>query len=1031
MSDAHDDCLARCQEVEAILDSAAWSVNMPLNVSIYQCQDPISHQTAAQQSFLPFELGERWGPAWSTAWFHVTGNQPSELAGQPVYLRFSSSTEALLWQDGVPRQGFDINRDWALISDAGVEEAAVSLFIEAACNASLGTTTFWWDSDETKTQWEESEPGCLKQCALAHRNEHAWQLRTRLEFARLTLMTVGHGHALGQLATQLIHRACDIVEKNQSHLTGKHIDYAIDVLSMLGSQNQLSKDVCVIATGHAHIDTAWLWPIRETRRKCIRTFANVLRLMERKDSQRFCFTATQPQQYQWVMQDAPALFRQIDQRIKEGRWEVSGAMWIEPDCNVPSGESLIRQILHAANFNIEHFGEEHQPSFLFLPDTFGFPASLPQIMKLAGIDLFITNKLSWSQTTGFPFMTFRWRGIDGTEVVSQQTPGHDYNAKLDPERLLAGQQRARSKAGGRGFPYLQPFGFGDGGGGPTVEMIARVGLANELAEMPNVEFGDMRHFASELLTQVASSNTLPLHDGELYLELHRGTLTTHRRLKQANRRAEESLRLAEVLCMMNGGIHVDERTSLQEAWRLTLLNQFHDILPGSSIANVYVDAHRDHEEVKKRTDEIVSSQLDRLISTLAVRDESTQLAVVNSTSHVQQAVVEYEGELSYVAGLDPMSVTIIEQINPKSPQPVVTTERSLDNGVLRVVLNDLGQISSLTGTSFEGNACAKDQSLNQLVLYDDQPEYWEAWDIDESYLEHPKPLNESPEKIEVEVNHPLRGCIRVERQFGVSSRIVQRYILDAASARLDIQTEIQWGESQKLLRALMPVGVNARWATCDIQFGHMRRMTGRKSAWQRARFEFCCHRWMDVSQPGLGVALLNNGVYGHSCHDNMMGLSLVRGSQFPDATADLGVHSLSYSLLPHGGDWRRANVDGQAAALNEPITVKKINSQTPQTDRGGTSARPIELSTSDGGPVEIACLKVAEQGDGTVLRLVETRGRNVDVQVQWQSPISNVALVDLRERPLPGIVIHDSASHQTSLSMRPFEIVTLLAHENK
>ncbi len=1028
MADAHDDRLVVCQEVESRLDTAIWPVMAPVNVAIYQCDQPISCQEAMVQTYRPIEVGQRWGPAWSTAWFHVTGTIPRELCNQSVYLRFSSSTEAMLWQDGMPQQGFDINRDWAKLSDATIAKTELSLYVEAACNAALGTTTFWWDSDETKTQWEESQPGCLRRCALAIRDEQAWALRNRLEFVRLTLETVGHNSPLGKRAATIIDQACQVLLSKGSSLNPKQMTEAEKILSAFGTVNQGNKDVHVIASGHAHIDTAWLWPIRETRRKCLRTFANVLRLMDRPDTSDFRFTATQPQQYQWVMEDAPELFRQIAKRIEEGRWEVSGAMWIEPDCNVPSGEALIRQVLHALRFNTAHFGKEHQPDFLFLPDTFGFPASLPQIMKLAGIDLFITNKLSWSQTTTFPFMTFMWRGIDGTQVLAQQTPGHDYNAKLDPERLLAGQQRARSKAGGRDLPYLQPFGFGDGGGGPTLEMIHRVGLANEMAEMPAVQFGDMRAFAIDLKAQSQSRSSLPLHEGELYLELHRGTLTTHRRLKQANRRAEERLRLAEWLLVMNGQTDRDSTVSLDEAWRLTLLNQFHDILPGSSIASVYHDAHQDHEQVATLTGGVINAQLEKLIDTLVAEDKGQQLAVVNATSHCQQGVAAIGGELVYVPEREPMSISVIDQSVDAPGAAVKTTNRTLENGLLSVAFDDVGQICSLTGPVCSGDLCAAGAPLNQLVLYEDTPEYWEAWDIDESYLEAPRPLTEAPHAFEIEHEHRLQGSLRVERRFGQSSRIVQRYVLDAGSPRLDIETEIHWNESQKLLRALMPAAVQSRWVTCDIQFGHIRRMTQRKSPWQKARFEFCCHRWMDLSQDGLGLALLNNGVYGHSCHQNVMGLSLVRGSNFPDATADRGVHRFTYSLLPHGGDWRVANVDQQAALLNEPLILRRVEGNQPTKQAKKSTAVAVKLDAEDGDPVEVACLKSAEDGDATILRLVETRGRSVQLEVLWQAPVRDVTLVDLCERPLDGTIHHDHASHRTVLSLKPFEIVTLRAH---
>ncbi|MHC4948609.1 MAG: alpha-mannosidase [Planctomycetota bacterium] len=1010
-----------------VLRPAVYGATAPLAVEAFQCAEPVPHDAAVAADYRPVAVGWDWGPRWSTCWFRLTGRVPQEMDGRPVALRFSSGTEALLWIDGAPARGFDANRDTWMLADPARAGDAVRLHVEAACNHPFGIAAFSWDPPETRARWESDTPGRLERCELAVHDEAAWRLWRSFDFARRLLAeleeTDPRAHALRRGLEAAVRR----VDDRAVGATADAARAAVEDALATGAAPSATR--CV-AVGHAHIDTAWLWPIRETRRKCLRSFANALELMERDPS--FVFLCSQPQQYAWVERDSPALFARIADRVAEGRWEPAGAMWVEPDCNVPSGESLVRQVLHGTRWWTDRFGDRGRQRLLYLPDTFGFPASLPQIMAGAGLDTFVTNKLSWCERNAFPHTSFRWRGIDGTEVLAHCTPGHDYNARLSPVELRRGETNAARGDRGRTGLWLQPFGFGDGGGGPTAGMLHDAHLAAACEGLPRVELGGTARFCDDLHAARAAlrarGEDLPAWDGELYLELHRGTYTTQSRLKVANRRAEIALRSAEWLAFA-GPAPIDEATGaeirgrLDETWKTLLLNQFHDILPGSSIPEVYVDAHRDHGRIARVTGELVEGGIARWAEHADTRGLAEPMLVLNPTSAPASGVVACDGRLHHVEDVPALGARVVDRAAPSTLPGVETGPRRLANGHLAVELDDAGRLVSLRGA--DGREAARPgEPMNQLVLYEDRPRGWDAWDIEATYAEKPTILDGPAARIEVVADDPLRGAIEVERDLGAGDRIVQRYVLDAGSSRLDVRTRIEWSQRHRLLRALFPVDVRARRATYEIQFGHVERPTHRSTSRDAAMFEVCAHAWMDLAEPGLGVALLNDGRYGHSCEDHVMGLTLVRGPRWPDPEADAGVHEFTYALVVHEGDWRQAGVDRDAHALNAPLLAHPL-----PAGRAGVIAptwASCTITTSGPDGVVVPAIKPAEDGDGLVVRLVETHGGRCDVALDWALPVSAVAPVDLLERPAdrPGLA-HDAAGRRTTLTLRPFEIATL------
>ena len=1026
------------------LEPAVYPVSAPLRVGAYLIADPRAAlptpEAALGAEFAPVEMGWRWGPRWSTAWFRARGEMPAAMAGRPVVVRFSSGTEAMAWRRGragfEPWQGLDVNRDALPLTENAAAGAPIDVLIEAACNHPFGVTGFEWDDAEVHHRWGSDAPGRLERCEVAVIDRGVRDLAWSYAFALGLAAELPRESSRAKDLFGALQRATNAVDPRR---VGETASAASALLAAgLGRPASGSATRCV-AVGHAHIDTAWLWPIRETRRKCLRSFSNVLGLMDRNPD--LGFLCSQAQQYAWVEEDSPALFARIAARVEEGRWEPGGGMWVEPDANVPSGESLVRQILHADRWWRARFGERGRQRHLFLPDTFGFPASLPQIMAGAGLDTFITNKMSWNATNAFPHTTFRWRGIDGTEVLAHLTPGADYNAVNTPKELRRGEAGHRDAhrpgADGGTARWLQPFGYGDGGGGPTERSVRYAELASDCEGLARVSLGSASGFCDALHADAAASaargESVPSWWGELYLELHRGTLTTQAWIKRANRRAEGRLRLAEVLTFAGPRGAADgggAAARLDGAWKRVLLNQFHDILPGSSIGAVYEDARRDYEAVAAAADDLIGAGMAAWAEGLDTTGMERPVAVFNPASHPRFGVVELSDRLGFAPLVPGLGVKVIDAAAPPTCAAVEVGGGVLSNGLVRAEIDPLGRVVALGLAGSEMDLCRRADGrsvpMNQLVLYEDRPAMWDAWDVDWHYEQTPVPVDGPPDSWRVVPTGPLRGEIEVSRPLGAASRITQRFILDAQGSRLDVRTTVDWREDRRLLRVLFPTDILATEATYDIQFGHLTRPTHRNTPWDAARFEVCAHRWMDLSERGRGLALLNDCKYGHSCHEGVLGLSLLRSPKRPDPAADMGMHEFAYSLVPHGGDWRAAGVELLAEEMNSPLMVLEL----PPGRAGplGKSWSPFDVQPEGDFRVAVSCLKRAEDDDRIIVRLHESHAGRGRVAIRWNLPVAGVEPVDLLERPaaLAGFAHSGAGVGATSLfDVRPFQIVTL------
>jgi len=1045
-----------------VLKPLAFRASMPLEVQSVAVAGRVSLAEAVEALRARPEsvsLGFRWGPVWSTRWFRLFGSIPAAWSGERVVLRFSSGTEAALWHDGRPFAGFDPYHDLAPVVPTRWSDAArarggegVDLVIEAACNLPLGATTFWWDQPEMQARWREESPGRLERAELATLDERAWQFAERFDALRRLLWTLPAGSARSNELRHGLRAIVNAIPALPAASARLAIDSQWEPLHALarGHAGAVGSDgLHCTAIGHAHIDTAWLWRIDESRRKCARTFATALRHMERFP--KFTFLCSQAQQYAFIEEEHPALFEEIRAAVEAGRWEPNGAMWIEPDCSSPSGESFIRQIEHGTRYWRERFGNAAPQRFLYLPDTFGFPACLPQICRLGGLDTFMTNKIAWNDTNRFPHVNFQWRGLDGTDVLTHLTPGHNYNSELDSKDIIAGAGIIESADAGRVRDWLQPFGWGDGGGGPDPTQIERAELFAECSGVPRTTLGradslcDRLHACANALSRTATP--LPVWDGDLYLEAHRGTFTSQRWVKQANRKAERLLRRVEMLAVMSalrGESLAALLAELDALWKTTLLHQFHDILPGSSIGEVYDDAKREMTRVLDRLDLLEIDGLRRIRRLLDVRDG--ERVVFNSASVADES----EGLIDDGTPVPPCAVSPVSPAIGVDVEPVRAdaAARTLDNGIMRIELDAAGRVRAMENLLTEAAVGALSPvdagPLNQLMLFEDRPRRWEAWDTDRDYRDKPTLIDDAvacepvaTEECEKDGAPPGTLGLVVRRSIGQRSVIEQRYELSPNESMVRIRTRVEWHEERTLLRAEFPTGIRARAARVGTQFGFLEHATHRNTSWDRARFEIPGHDWMEVSEDGVGLAVLDDGIVGRSVDGGTMGLSLLKSPNFPDANADRGEHRFTYALLvtdgrAHLGPERLGSAIAHADRLNNPLCIGVVSGGAGSEVVGSTCPRilaPVRIQLSGtkhddtDHPYEISAIKPAGDASGDVIvRLVERFGSRGEHRLAFGFAAAQVHVCDLHESPQLELELEDNG---VELSLAPFEILSL------
>jgi alpha-mannosidase len=930
----------------------------------------------------PFEAGSRWGPPWGTTWFTFTGEIPADWPSGRIVavidLGFRADPPGFQCEGlvvdaaGRPLQGIHPRRtQFAIESGPG----PVELRLEAASNPSF----------------RQFAPSPLGSPRTAH--ELALYRFRRAALVLIDTEAEALAHDIDVLDGLMRTMPVDDPKRSRIlHVLAGALDLHPDVAAarrhLAGALSNRAAPGThrVIATGHAHIDTAWLWPIAETIRKCTRTFASAVRLMD--EYPEFRFSCSQAQHYAWTEQRHPELFEQITAKVRQGKWLPVGGMWVEADMNLPSGESLARQIVFGQRYFESRFGR--RCTEVWIPDVFGYPASMPQLYAAGGMRRFVTQKLSWNTTNRFPHHTFWWEGLDGTRVLTHFPPVDTYNAEITPDECTGSVARFRDGAWSNWS--LMPFGHGDGGGGPTREMLERARRMADLDGAPMVSIGSPAEFFEHVEREHLDGAPVPAWRGELYFETHRGTLTSQLRTKVGNRRCERLLREVELWSATAG-----EPAAVDDEWKEVLTQQFHDIIPGSSIAWVHADAEASHAAVTRRLEARLADLFERL---------AHGRCVVNAAGVDRDEVIEVDGVPMRVAvpagSITPMSVVAADD-------RVVVTERSMANHHLAVRWDGSGNVTSIIDVRRARELVPEGALAAVLELARDHPVRYDAWDLESWTVESARPLLDA-EAVEVVDAGPLLARLRVIRRFGPSTATVT-YSMRAGSPRLDIGVELDWQHDEHLLSMSFPLDVRAETAACDIQFGHVRRPTHASTSWDAAKFEVCAHRYVDVSEPDFGVAVLNDGRYGHGLFDGRVRVSLARAARYPDPDADRGAHSVNLAVFPHGPGL--ASVVAEAERFNAPLRVV--------SGSAGSVAPPIVRIVGSG--VEIDTVKLSDDGAADlVVRLHEAVGNRTRVTVICDRRITGAARCNLLEEPQSGLEVGDGIC---ALTLRPFEIATL------
>ncbi len=773
----------------------------------------------------------------------------------------------------------------------------------------------------------------------------------------------------------------------------------------------------VICVGHTHIDCAYRWTIKQTREKVQRSFSTVLDLMEQYPE--YLFMSSQPCLYQFMKEEAPEQYERIVSRVKEGRWEAEGAMWVEPDCNLPSGESLVRQLLHGKKFFRDEFGVESH--ILWLPDVFGYSAALPQILRKSGVDWFVTSKISWNDTNRMPFDTFAWRGIDGTEINSYfLTAQDDKGGPSQKYTVYAGEGTASYVSGTYkryGQKYLSneallAYGYGDGGGGPTaahLELLRRG--AHGVPGCPVARQGFVSDFLSRLGERIKDNPKLPRWQGELYLEFHRGTYTTMAKNKRKNRRAEFLYQNAELLSVLTErllGVRA-ERDALWRGWQSILTNQFHDIIPGSSIREVYEQSDIDYAEIFAIGEGVCEEKRSHLA---AAFDQKAGYAVFNPTAFAMTGIVTVDGKTALTKQpISPLGYTLTNGFVTENG--VRIEGDTVETDLFLVRFDDAWQIVSLYDKENRREVLSAGGVGNELRVYADYPDQYDAWEWQPHSREKYKPLT-ALSSVEIVEDGARRG-IHTVRPHGRSTVTQTVWFYDSLR-RIDFDTVVDWHEQHQMLKAAFDVDINADFATYEIQFGHLRRPTHFNTSWDAAKFEVCAHKYADYSDGGYGVGILNDCKYGQDIHEGTMQLSLLRSPTEPSEVADQGEMRCTYALYPHAGSFGESDIIREAYRLNNPMVA------IPATGEKNVLPSSFSAVTVDKENVICETVKPAEDGSGTVLRLYEAKNARTECRVTLGIPASRVYLCDLMENEIAELPVENGA---VTLTFRGFEIHTL------
>ncbi|MGP9695064.1 alpha-mannosidase [Brachybacterium sp. AOP25-B2-12] len=1032
----------------------------PITIEAWEVPDePVPFAEARTQTFRPIAEGDRWGRPWSTLWLHVTGEIPATWVAddtRDVELQLDLSftnmpgfqAEALIWTpDGETIKAINPYNQYLTVTPG----EPIDLYIECAANPDVaGSWTFAPTTLGDKATAGQDPIYDLTRLRLAWRSRSIWELEQDLVALDGLMRTLPLTSPRRADILRALGEALDEADPDDLHATAPDARRALrPALDKPANASALT----VVATGHAHIDSAWLWPLRETRRKCARTFSNVCWLLEHDDS--LTFSCSSAQQYQWIRDDHPELFARIAHHVAAGRFIPVGGMWVESDTNMPGSEAMARQFIHGKKFFLDELGVETTETWL--PDSFGYSAALPQICALAGNEFFLTQKVSWNQYSTFPHHTFSWEGLDGTTQFTHFPPADTYNGQLTGAELAHVEANFKDK--GASHIGLTPTGWGDGGGGPTREMIAAQKRFADLEGAPRVEWSTPRDFFERAQEDYADA---PVWNGELYLELHRGTYSSQIRGKQGNRRAEALLHDVELwsatAARLVPGFEYPY-AEIDRLWDTVLLLQFHDILPGSAIAWVHREAEHSYESVQSRGEELVARALG------ALDQEDGQARVLNAGSTVRDGVAALGGGTARggVASADGTTSGATDAADGTTSggsvavggtasgdavaagAPRVTEAPrtvTIDTEHLHLVIDDQGLLRSLRAGAEGREAIAPGAAGALLQLHRDTPNAWDSWDIDEFYRRTRRDLEaeSAPEvttaedgTVRVRVAYRTRPAEFDDRPYeaapsvGAGSRIELTYSVVPGATSLGIDLHLDWHERKKVLKLAFPLDVRAAVMSSEIQFGHIDRPIPVNTLADAGRFETCAHRWVRTAEPDFGVALANDASYGHDVRrvlraddggtTTVVRATVIRAAEFPDPAAEEGEYTLRYAIRPD-------------ASVDDAIDLGESLHHVERSVRRTEDLAPVAQVTE--GRARIQTVKLAEdRSEDLVVRLYEGAGRR-DRAVVRVPGARELEVVDLLERPFAeGVPLaHRSAKaagEELELDLGPFEIATVRA----
>ncbi len=996
-----------------------------------------------------FDTNNIWGGHREYFWFETVVTIPEAFDGECVCYKLITGREGewdainpqfTIYINGVLTQGLDVNHTEVLLT----KKAKAGDQYRITLSAFTGDTNFSLYMDSKLRVLDMETEHYYYDCKVPY---DVALLLSEDSGEYISIITcLNESLNLLDLRQEYSDQYYQSLKKAQAYLT--------DEFYKKRCKDQPVKAYCV---GHTHIDVAWLWTLAVTEDKVTRSFSTVLELM--REYPEYLFMSSQPQLYEFIKKNQPDLYQQIKQRIIEERWEPDGAMWVEADCNLASGESLVRQFLYGIRFFEQEFGVKNE--ILWLPDVFGYSAALPQIMQKCGIPYFMTTKISWNEINQLPYDTFEWEGIDGSKVLTHFISARDYigkggfqanqnsyeheffttyNAYINPKQMKGAWQRYQQKH--LNSEVLVAFGYGDGGGGATKEQLEiQRRLAQGIPGAPQTVMTRAKDYFHLLEKQVQGNKYLPQWVGELYLEYHRGTYTSMARNKKYNRKSEILYQNAEFYYSIGKQlINANYPTeTLHEGWKIILLNQFHDILPGSCIKEVYDESKEQYEKIQEKGKELLADILQEITDQIDAPKYS--ITVFNPNGACAQEIVRFscpeeiknpviydgnrplatqkitDGQWMFCAMNLPSKgyKTFLLQDEARDfEHSMIGTTKQLENRYFDIQLNEKGQFSSIVDKRIQRSILKKDHCGNVIMSYEDRPHNYDAWDINNYYVEKSWEVDDVS-SIKIVESGPVCTSLRVERTY-LDSTIIQTVSIYADLPRIDIKNEIDWKQKQILLKMQMPLDIQSNEATFDIQYGNVKRYTHANTSWDVAKFEVCLHKWLDISEDGYGVSILNDCKYGASIQNGFVGLTMLKSGTYPNPAADQEKHEFMYSIYPHVDGWRQANTVAQAYQINNPpIAVLKKNA-------AGTLVNEYSMIQSDHENVIVEVVKQAEDSKETIIRLYECYQRRDEVQLTFDKNIRSIVECDMLEKDEALIPFDKNIAN---ILIKPYEIKTL------